>query len=175
VLLTVLFMLWLVVVWSVVWDVFGSAAMGFRFVGKLSVKVLLEFRIVHDDFGNGVLVLSELVFKELAIFCIDASLKLVGFNATVDTELDIGEQVRHLADISAILHVDEVVLAFLAAYGALFGASVTLGEAGLTDDAIAVEDESAGVSEAMVALVAVYLLLLVHIYTNDIIQSLFND
>ncbi len=174
-LLTVFFMSWLVGVLSVIWDILGNTAMMLRFVGKFSIKVFLEFRVIHDDFRNSILVLCELVFKKLAVLCINASLKLVGFDATIEAGLDIGEKVGHLADISAILDVDEVVLTFLMAYDALFGISVTFGVAGLTDDAVTIEDKPAGVSKAMVALVAMKLDFFVHFYTNGRIQSLFND
>lgn len=121
-------------------------------------------RVVNDDFGDGFLVLCELVFKELAVLCINASLELVGLDAPVETELEIAEEVGHLTDIRTILNIDAVVLGSLAAYDALFRIFVTLGVAGLTEDAVAIKDEPPSLSEAILAPVAVLLELLVHIY-----------
>jgi hypothetical protein len=135
-------------------------------VDQFIVKVFLELRIVDHDFVDGFLILSELVFKELAVFGINASLKLVGLDATVETELEIAEEVGHLTDIRSILNVDAVVFGSLVAYVAQFCISVPLGVTALTEDAVTIKDEPSSVFETVLAPVAMHLELLVHIYTN---------
>ena len=66
------------------------------------------------------------------------------------------------------MHIDEVMLAFLAADDAHLASSVSLGKANVTEDAVTIEYESSGVLEAVMALVAVDLQLFVHIYYTSI-------
>lgn len=117
---------------------FRGTAMWTWLACQLCLEVAFELRVEHDDLRDGVLVSVELVLKELAVLSVDAGLKLVGLDASIEAELEVAEEIRHLADIGPILHIYEVMLAFLHADGTELVCSVAFGEALLAEDAVAV-------------------------------------
>ena len=83
---------------AVIWKIFRSTSM-FRFICKFGVEVLFELWIEHHDLRDGVFVFAELILEKFTVFCIDAGLEFVCFNTPVEAELEITEQIGHLADI----------------------------------------------------------------------------
>lgn len=146
-----------------VWEAFGGAAMLFWFAGQLGFKVASKIGVDHDNLRNGFLVPIELVLQEPAVLGINAGLKLVGLNASIEAELKIAEQIRHPGDIGPVLHINKVMLALLQTDVAKFIGPVAFSEALLAEDAVTVQDESACVFEAEMAFVAVHLELFVHL------------
>jgi len=69
------------------------------------------------------------------------------------------------------LHINEVMLAFLATDDAHLTSSVSFGKANVTKNAVTIEYEPSGILEAVMALVAMNLQLFVHIYYTNINQS----
>lgn len=96
-----------------VWEAFGGAAMLFWLAGQLGLKIASKIRVDHDNLRNGVLVSIELVLQESTVLGINAGLKLVCLDASIEAELEIAEQIRHPADIGPILNINEVMLALL--------------------------------------------------------------
>jgi hypothetical protein len=58
-------------------------------------------------------------------------LKLVGLDASIEAKLKVAEKIRHLANIGAILNINEVVLTFLSADDAQLTLSVAFGKTDL--------------------------------------------
>lgn len=146
-----------------VWEAFGGAAMLFWLACQFCLEVASKIGVDHDNLRNGFLVSIELVLKESAVLGINAGLKLVGLNASIEAELKIAEQIRHPGDIGPVLHINKVMFALLQTDVAKLVGAVAFSEALLAEDAVTVQDESACVFEAEMAFVAVHLKLFVHL------------
>lgn len=143
-------------------EAFGRTAMLLWFACQFGLEVASKIRVNHHYFCNSVLVSVELVLEEPAVLSINAGLKLVRLDASIEAELKIAEQIGHPADIGPVLHINEVMFALLQADRTELIFAIAFGEALLAENAITVQDESACVFEAEVAFVAVHLELFVH-------------
>lgn len=110
----------------------------FWLAGQLGLKITSKIGVDHDNLRNGVLVPIELVLQEPAVLGINAGLKLVCLNASIEAELEIAEQIRHPADIGPVLNINKVMLALLQTDGTEFIGAITFGEALLAENAVTV-------------------------------------